>query len=254
MTTTILNAGDPVPPDQSTTSSDPLAPAPKAGEAEPAWKSLGYTSEAEMVKGHKELRAKMSAEGAPKASDPAGSPAKAPATDAAAAAAKAGLDLTALGAEYIANGNALKAETYAKFEQGGISKEAVDGYIAGQQAIAAQQTAEFAAHVGGPEALTKITSWANTALGPEDHEAFNKVLDTGNKAAIKLALDGLKAKYESANGSDDPTRLGGEQGARAGTDIFESWAQLVAAQNDPRYATDEAYRDKVMAKLARSPL
>ena len=40
----------------------------------------------------------------------------------------------------------------------------------------------------------------------------------------------------------------------APADVYRSMAQVVSDMNDPRYDRDEAYRDDVQAKLARSNL
>ena len=69
---------------------------------------------------------------------------------------------------------------------------------------------------------------------------------------IKLAVAGLKSQYSDANGFEGTTLQG--KPARSGGDTFRSQAELVAAIGDPRYDTDPAYRDDVIAKLDRSDL
>ncbi|CLP71539.1 Uncharacterised protein [Mycobacterium tuberculosis] len=64
-----------------------------------------------------------------------------------------------------------------------------------------------------------------------------------------MAILGLKARYDAANGSE-PTLLGGN--AKASEDVFRSTAELTAAMKDPRYKKDPAYREDVKQKLARS--
>ena len=53
------------------------------------------------------------------------------------------------------------------------------------------------------------------------------------------------------NAPREPKLVGG-RAAKADTTKFKSTAQVVAAMNDERYATDEAYRKEVQEKLGRS--
>ena len=69
---------------------------------------------------------------------------------------------------------------------------------------------------------------------------------------IQLAVAGLKAEYESANGYEGDMLSG--KPPRSSGDVFRSQAQLVAAMSDPRYENDPAYRQDIMEKLDRSDL
>ena len=65
-------------------------------------------------------------------------------------------------------------------------------------------------------------------------------------------VDGLKAKYETQNGYEG-RMLQGKQSSES-NDVFRSQAELVQAMSDPRYDTDEAYRNDLLSKLDRSNL
>ena len=82
--------------------------------------------------------------------------------------------------------------------------------------------------------------------------AFDEVVNTGSIEAIKLAVAGLKAQYDNANGVEG-RMVTGKAPVNSG-DIFRSQAELVAAMNDPRYDRDPAYRQDVVEKLDRSNL
>jgi hypothetical protein len=69
-------------------------------------------------------------------------------------------------------------------------------------------------------------------------------------AVAKLAVEGLKAKYEAANGVRPALVKGG--GNSVGGDAFRSAAEQVAAMRDPRYGKDPAYTRDVEAKSMRS--
>lgn len=232
-------------------------PPAKATDAKPEW--LGdFESPEALAKAYDELRAKMSAEGAPKEGDDADKPKgeaaeadPAQAAEAAKAVEEAGMDMAALESEFTENGE-LSAESYEKLEKAGFDKDTVNKYIAGQQAIAEQMQSRIEAHVGGAETLDSMISWAAENLSDAEKEAYNNVMDTADEAGLKLALDGLKAKYVAAQGNE-PKLLSGSAKGDTGS-VFRSVKELTTAMGDPRYASDPAYRQDVEAKLARSDI
>ena len=82
--------------------------------------------------------------------------------------------------------------------------------------------------------------------------AFDQLIGTGNTEAIKLAVAGIKAQYDDANGYEGRTLQG--KAPRTDADVFRSQAELVSAMSDPRYDSDPAYRADVIQKLDRSGL
>lgn len=222
-------------------------------DGKPDW--LGeFDSPEDMAKAYQALRAKMSKEGAPKEEAPkaeAPKPEEASREDAAKAAEAAGVDMGALEAEFTEKGG-LSDETYESLAKAGFDRATVDGYIAGQQALADASQARIEAHVGGAETLEAMIEWAASGLSPEEKVAFNKTVDTADEASLLLALDGLKAKYVASEGSE-PNLLGGKTTGSPGG-VFRSTAELTTAMSDPRYGKDPAYRADVEAKLARSSI
>lgn len=102
---------------------------------------------------------------------------------------------------------------------------------------------------GGKEGYEKITEWAKGNLSEAEITTFNELVDGGH-AGAKLAIDGLKAKYEKAQGSL-PKLVEG----RATTQIQEGYRnkdQLVSDMADPRYAHDASFRREVERKLNAS--
>jgi len=104
--------------------------------------------------------------------------------------------------------------------------------------------------VGGQQAYTEMTQWAAENLSAEEIGAYDSVVNSGNLDAAYWAVQGLKAKYAEANGSQGKRYTGGR--AAAPQPGFRSHAELAAAIRDPRYNEDPAYRLDVEAKLARS--
>ena len=65
-------------------------------------------------------------------------------------------------------------------------------------------------------------------------------------------MQGLKAQYDNAFGNEGRTLQG--KPPRTSGNTFRSQAELISAMGDPRYETDEAYRDDILAKLEQSDL
>ena len=155
----------------------------------------------------------------------------------------------------------LSAETLAQFEQMS-SKELVQAYFEYEQglpAMDAPQAVELSQgdintiqnSVGGEAAYQQLVGWAAQNFSEAEIQAFDNVVDSGNVAAINLALAGLQARYTDANGYEGKMIQGK---AAAPADTFKSQAEVVRAMSDVRYDRDPAYRDEIMQKLARSDL
>lgn len=163
--------------------------------------------------------------------------------------------------EYQANGE-LSAETLEKFSQMS-SRELVDAYFRYQEQLGPQQQQSQGVElspteinsiknsVGGEAAYQQLTSWAAENFTPAEVEAFDSVVESGNTAAINLALQALYYRYTDAMGYEGETLQG--KPARS-MDSFRSQAELVRAMSDPRYDSDPAYRQDVMDRLERSDL
>ena len=169
---------------------------------------------------------------------------------------EAGIDFADMNERWQANGELTKSD-YKVLGEAGFSTAMVDSYLAGlgyQQAadsqMSAQQVIDVKNAVGGEVEYNAMVEWAATNLTPEDINAFDEVVNTQPLSVIKLAAEGMYAKY-SNNVGREPKLYGGRTTAAA-VDVFESSAQVVEAMGDPKYKTDAAYRKKVQTKLGRS--
>ena len=163
----------------------------------------------------------------------------------------AGLNFDTLAQEYAEKGQ-LGDESYKALEQSGIPKAYVDQFIAGQKAIGEQQTNNVKTMVGGEDAYNEMASWASKNMSEGEKKAYNAAVNSADMDTVKLAVDGLQAKYQAANGIEPKLMQGkatpvSEQG-------FDSWAEVTAAMADPRYSKDPAYQEAVKQKLANSEL
>ena len=167
------------------------------------------------------------------------------------AVSDAGLDMSSLQQEYSEKGE-LDAKSYEALEKVGISKQYVDNYIAGQEAIANQQAVEIKETVGGDEAYQEMVDWASKNMTEGEKQAYNKAVNSGDMDTVKLAVNALKGQFERANGVEPNLVEGKAQPSQE--QGFQSWAQVTEAMADPRYAKDIAYQNDVKNKLANSNL
>jgi hypothetical protein len=105
--------------------------------------------------------------------------------------------------------------------------------------------------VGGQAAYQKLTGWAADNFSPQEVQAFDQVIESGNIGAINLALQALYYRYTDAMGYEGELIQG--KPARS-QDVFKSQAEVVRALSDKRYDRDPAYRQEVADKLERSDL
>lgn len=177
-------------------------------------------------------------------------PVEAPAeTDAAKAELeKVGVDYTSLQDEFAAKGE-LSEESYKLLaEKAGLSRDMVDNYIEGQKARAVSFEMSAYEAAGGKEQFAAMSTWAAANLSEKEINAFNEGVN-GSEAHMRLAVEGLRSKYQAVNGSEPGLLHGGNTDVAMG---FESRAQMTAAMKDPRYAKDPAYRKSVERKVGLS--
>ena len=165
--------------------------------------------------------------------------------------------------EYFDNNNKLSDETLVKFSSMS-SQDLIKAYMEVQASPEFQQQQAAPAEIseaqvnqiknaaGGDAAYSNIINWSKANLPKEQLSAFDNVVDTGNVQAINLAVAGLKAQYDNANGVEG-RMVTGKAPTNSG-DVFRSQQELVAAMSDARYDRDPAYRQDVIEKLDRSDL
>ena len=164
--------------------------------------------------------------------------------------------------EYYANDGKLSEDTLEKFSSMS-SKELVEAYLEVQNTDGFKNKSEVADlsdsdinevknYAGGEAQYDNLIAWANTNLDAKSQEAFDSIVNSGSVDAIKIAVNGLKAQYENANGFEGKMYTG--KAPKGNTDTFRSQAELVQAMSDKRYDRDPAYRQDVIEKLDRSNL
>ena len=154
-------------------------------------------------------------------------------------------------------------DMYKTLEDTGLSRASIDSYLAGRAAESGYNTSQQAdltdaevtkiqTSVGGEAQYNKMIGWASENLEPTTLEAFNSMIGNGDFNTVQLAVNGLKAQYDNAEGYEG-TMLTGKP-AKSSGDVFRSQSEVVQAMSDLRYDRDPAYRQDIYDKLERSNL
>ena len=175
-----------------------------------------------------------------------------------------GIDPFKMNEYFMENNGTLSEEMYTDLSKAGFNKSMVDSYLEGVRnqvgmestqaeeapMLSDAEVAEVHSIAGGKQGYEQLMAWASDNISDADAKNFDEVIETGNKAAVTFAVKALFGQYEDAVGRDSTLVTG----KAAPADVYKSMAQVVSDMNDPRYDRDEAYRDDVQAKLARSNL
>ena len=147
----------------------------------------------------------------------------------------------------------ISEDDYSKLGEAGFSRQVIDTYLDGirNASVAGEVDAQgIKDSVGGDESYSQMVSWAIDNLPAEDVQAFNKLTDTGDGPAIKLAVQGIYSQYNNAMGVE-PNLYSGRPAA-SGPTPYRSTAEVKAAMSDPRYGKDVTYTESVYSRLEKS--
>lgn len=137
-------------------------------------------------------------------------------------------------------------DLYFRYQDQLEPTQAVEG-----RELSDQEVSQVFDSVGGQQQYQQLTAWAGENLDADTIEAFDNVIESGNIAAINLALQGLQVQYNDAVGYENDMIQGKPAQASNG---FRSQAEVVRAMSDPRYDRDPAYRQEVVDKLMNSDI
>jgi hypothetical protein len=199
-----------------------------------------------MATAYKELEQKQSGAPAPAAAPPVPPTPGAPAADA--------FDLKAAAAEYDSTQGQLSTSTVAAMTKHNVTLDAVKEYVEGAKAVAAAIVADVTASAGGPENLKSVYTWAKANLSADEIVAYDNIVTNGGRVAAKMAFDGLFSRYTKATGTAPQRVAALGAPASTGPAPFASNEQVVEAMRNPKYKTDEAYRQEVAKRLSVSKM
>lgn len=256
----------------STPESGPNAPEKETPPGDrPAWLPENFQTPEALADSHKSQRSEITRLQQELAKKNGTTPPEAPKTDPAVkkpgeqttqddaakdVAKAAGFDLNPFQSEYSSTGDVSedgRAQIAKGLEKvlGPNARQLVDEYVEARKVVHTNDRAMFMDAAGGEESYAAMSEWAKASLSPQEIRVYNAQVESGDRHSALFALEGLKAKYQAAEGVE-PKLLGGGGGNNDGASAFKSSAEMTRAMKDPRYTTDEAYRNQVKARLAQS--
>jgi len=129
----------------------------------------------------------------------------------------------------------------------GLTREVVDRYINGQEHVAAGMVSELHELAGGKEGYESMSKWAGESLAPDELEAFNTAVQSGEVGQAKLAIRGLYSQYRQGN--PVPQLVQGGKANQVGG--YGSLMEMTNDMKDPRYqAGDRNFHAHVESRIA----
>jgi hypothetical protein len=110
--------------------------------------------------------------------------------------------------------------------------------------------------VGGDQEFQRLSQWAAANMSADELADYNVAVDSGNKAAVRLALRAMQVRAAAGQDSDEPELLGGGKPTKA--EAFESQQQAIEAMRKTNskgqrlYNVDPKYKSWYEKTLARS--
>lgn len=151
----------------------------------------------------------------------------------------------------------INEDDYSKLGEAGFSKQVIDTYLQGLRGATANAedisnaaATEIKNSIGGEEAYEQLVQWSSKNLPEETLKSFDELLNTATVPVIKMAVAGLKAQMDQAQGYE-PDLIGGRS-PRSDNNPFQTPAEIAAAMSDPRYGKDAAYTQMVYARVGSS--
>lgn len=156
--------------------------------------------------------------------------------------------------EYAEDG--ISEKSYAELEAVGYSRQFVDSYIRGQEALIDSYVAGVKNYAGGPEKFDALYSHLENT-NPEAAQSLMSALESRDLGTVKAIINLAGASRAKTYGRQ-PTRSVTQRAIPAKPQApkaegFESRAEMIKAMSDPRYRHDAAYRREVEQKVINSP-
>ena len=254
----------------------PAAEAEAPADGEPELLAGKFKSPADLEKAYKELERKLG-QRQQQQSEP--EPAPEPLTreqavghygeSIVAAAEEAGIDLGAWD-QAVKAGKDTTEQRQKLAEQTGIPAQLIEQYEAAFRPKAAESAAsdsqaagltdadvsELKQLVGGDQEFTRLSQWAAANMGADELADYNAAVDSGNKAAVRLALRAMQARAAAGQQSGEPELVGGGTAPRASAFKTQEEALEAMRKTDGKgrnlYRNDPEYRQWYEKTMARS--
>lgn len=155
-------------------------------------------------------------------------------------------------AEFAEKGE-MSETTYEALAKVGLTRDVVDTYIEGQQAIVGQlEQSAFSAFDGTRESYGEAVKWAAANLSEPEIAALDVQLTSRNPAIVKQGALALAAKFKADADITPGRQIAGDGNASNTGSYFKSSFEMRTAMADARYGKDASYRAEVAQKISRA--
>ncbi len=160
--------------------------------------------------------------------------------------------VNAASAEWAEKGE-LTDDTFKKLESVGLSRDMVETYIAGQQAIISNLQSAAYKPFDGQEGYDAAANWAAENLSESEIRALDVQLTSTNPDIVAEGAKALAKRFQ-AEGNIEPSAIRGGNNTPTSGNAYRSRAEMIRDMSSARYRTDAGFRQEVMEKLSRSNL
>lgn len=146
----------------------------------------------------------------------------------------------------------LSEQSYKELEAVGYSRQFVDSYIRGQEALVDSYVAGVKEYAGGADKFDALITHLETA-NPEAAESLMNAIEQRDLGTVKAIIN-LAGESRAKQFGRKPTRSVTQRAIPAKSQApkvegFENRAEMVKAMSDSRYRTDAKYRAEVERKV-----
>lgn len=158
----------------------------------------------------------------------------------------------AASAEFAEKGE-LSEDTFKSLEAVGLSRDMVNSYIEGQNAIVSSLQEAAYGPFEGKDGYNEAANWAAENLTDDEIKALDVQLTSNNPAIVAQGAKSL-AKMYADNADIEPSALRGDLPSGPAGSVYRSRAEMIRDMRSTKYRTDAGFRQEVQEKLRRSNL
>lgn len=147
----------------------------------------------------------------------------------------------------------LSENTLKSLEGAGISREMVNMYINGMQAVVSNLQSAAYGPFEGKDGYEAAANWAAESLSEAEVRAIDVQLTSNNPDIVAEGAKALARRFRE-EGPNEPRALRGGGNAGVTGDAYQSRSEMIRDMRDTRYRRDPAFRKSVEDKLRRSNL
>lgn len=156
-------------------------------------------------------------------------------------------------------GDGISEQSYAELEAAGYSRQFVDSYISGQEALVESYVNQVMDFAGGREAFQAVHAHM-VATNPEAAQTFETALGNRDMVTMKALLNLAGQSRTKAYGkpaersmlSKGAPAAPAKPEGKAKVEPFANQQELIKAMSDDRYRNDAAYRRSVELRVIHS--